>query len=404
MERHSANALRRGPVPRGPPEGHLGELPGPASHPDPRRWRRSTTRAAYGAILGFGIKGGREAGRHVHRQRSSCSRTWPTSATPSRWSSTRPARRTSSSAARSSAPTGVTDDFIRLSIGLEDIDDIIADLDQALAGAGARTGRWAAGRGSARRRPRSAMAEQMTHDKRSATCRPATAATAAAPASCERSTSPSPSPPASWCWRAASTLGPITLAYETYGELNAARGQRHPGLPRPVGRRPRRPGTRTAPTDRSARAGGTCMIGPGKAFDTDSTSSSAPTSSAAAGARPGRLGSIPPPAGPTAWTSRWSRSATWCARRRCCSTTWASRSCWPWSAARWAACRCWSGPSRYPERVRLVHPDRDDGAPARPGHRLQRGGPPGHHGRPELAGRRLLRRHVAGQRVWPSRA
>ncbi len=31
------------------------------------------------------------------------------------------------------AATGVTDDFIRLSIGLEDVRDIIWDLDQALA-------------------------------------------------------------------------------------------------------------------------------------------------------------------------------------------------------------------------------------------------------------------------------
>jgi O-acetylhomoserine (thiol)-lyase len=31
------------------------------------------------------------------------------------------------------AATGVTSDFIRLSTGIEDVDDIIADLDQALA-------------------------------------------------------------------------------------------------------------------------------------------------------------------------------------------------------------------------------------------------------------------------------
>jgi O-acetylhomoserine (thiol)-lyase len=31
--------------------------------------------------------------------------------------------------------TGVTDDYIRLSVGLESIDDILYDLDQALNGA-----------------------------------------------------------------------------------------------------------------------------------------------------------------------------------------------------------------------------------------------------------------------------
>jgi O-acetylhomoserine (thiol)-lyase len=33
------------------------------------------------------------------------------------------------------AATGVTDDYIRLSVGLESIDDILYDLDQALNGA-----------------------------------------------------------------------------------------------------------------------------------------------------------------------------------------------------------------------------------------------------------------------------
>ncbi len=32
--------------------------------------------------------------------------------------------------------TGVTEDFIRLSIGLEDVEDIIADIDQALSKSG----------------------------------------------------------------------------------------------------------------------------------------------------------------------------------------------------------------------------------------------------------------------------
>jgi O-acetylhomoserine (thiol)-lyase len=35
--------------------------------------------------------------------------------------------------AEEQAATGVTDDYVRLSIGLEDINDIVWDLDQALA-------------------------------------------------------------------------------------------------------------------------------------------------------------------------------------------------------------------------------------------------------------------------------
>jgi O-acetylhomoserine (thiol)-lyase len=33
--------------------------------------------------------------------------------------------------------TGVTEDYIRLSVGLENVEDILADIDQALAQAGA---------------------------------------------------------------------------------------------------------------------------------------------------------------------------------------------------------------------------------------------------------------------------
>jgi O-acetylhomoserine (thiol)-lyase len=35
--------------------------------------------------------------------------------------------------AEEQAATGVTPDFIRISVGIEDVEDIIADLDQALA-------------------------------------------------------------------------------------------------------------------------------------------------------------------------------------------------------------------------------------------------------------------------------
>ena len=51
------------------------------------------------------------------------------------------------------------------------------------------------------------------------------------------------------------TLAPFTLAYETYGTLERAQGQRDPRLPRPLRRRARRRAA-TAPTT-SARAGGT---------------------------------------------------------------------------------------------------------------------------------------------------
>ena len=47
--------------------------------------------------------------------------------------SIRPRPRTRSSRAEEQAQTGVTPGYVRLSIGIEHIDDILADLDQALA-------------------------------------------------------------------------------------------------------------------------------------------------------------------------------------------------------------------------------------------------------------------------------
>ena len=98
-----------------------------------QRARREVPRARpYGAIVGFGIKGGREAGRrfvegtklfshlaNIGDAKSLCIH--PATTTHSQLT------------AEEQLETGVTDDFVRLSVGLETIDDIIADLDQALA-------------------------------------------------------------------------------------------------------------------------------------------------------------------------------------------------------------------------------------------------------------------------------
>ena len=64
--------------------------------------------------------------------RSSCTATWPTWATCAAWPSTRPPPRTSSSSPTSRPTTGVTPDLVRLSVGIESIDDILADLDAGL--------------------------------------------------------------------------------------------------------------------------------------------------------------------------------------------------------------------------------------------------------------------------------
>ena len=57
---------------------------------------------------------------------------WPTSATSARWSSIPPAPRTASSPTSSCSAGGVGPELIRISVGIEDVDDILWDLDQAL--------------------------------------------------------------------------------------------------------------------------------------------------------------------------------------------------------------------------------------------------------------------------------
>lgn len=85
----------------------------------------------YGALIGFGIKGGKEAGIKFidnvkllsHLANIGDAKTLvihPASTTHQQLSD------------EERAASGVTEDFIRLSIGIEDIDDIIADIQQAL--------------------------------------------------------------------------------------------------------------------------------------------------------------------------------------------------------------------------------------------------------------------------------
>ena len=104
--------------------------PGLPSHPDHARAKRFL-KEGFGAIMGFGIKGGRAAGIKLidsvklisHLANIGDSKTLiihPASTTHQQLT---PEEQIS---------TGVTDDFVRLSVGLETLDDILADLDQAL--------------------------------------------------------------------------------------------------------------------------------------------------------------------------------------------------------------------------------------------------------------------------------
>jgi O-acetylhomoserine (thiol)-lyase len=131
MARHCENALAVARWLENHPAVTWVNYPGLPSHPDYANSRAFLPRGQ-GAIVGFGIRGGRGAGIRLintvklfsHLANIGDSKSLiihPASTTHQQLS---PAER---------LQTGVTDDYIRLSVGLESIEDLIADLEQALA-------------------------------------------------------------------------------------------------------------------------------------------------------------------------------------------------------------------------------------------------------------------------------
>lgn len=133
MERHSQNALRVAEFLEGHPSVSWVAYPGLKSHPQHELAARYHTHG-YGAILGFGIKGGLEAGKQLIRHVELFSHL--ANVGDAKSLIIHPASTTHSQLTEDEQfETGVTPDFIRLSIGLETVDDLIEDLDQALKAA-----------------------------------------------------------------------------------------------------------------------------------------------------------------------------------------------------------------------------------------------------------------------------
>jgi O-acetylhomoserine (thiol)-lyase len=83
-------------------------------------------------ILGFGIKGGKQAGKTFIESLKLFSHL--ANIGDAKSLAIHPATTTHSQlTVDEQRLTGVTDDYVRLSVGIETIDDILADLDQALA-------------------------------------------------------------------------------------------------------------------------------------------------------------------------------------------------------------------------------------------------------------------------------
>lgn len=107
--------------------------PSVPSHPDHARAKKLLPKGA-GAVLGFGIKGGVSAGRKFIENLKLFSHL--ANVGDAKSLAIHPASTTHSQLSDDElAGAGVSADFVRLSIGLEDIEDILWDLDQALAAA-----------------------------------------------------------------------------------------------------------------------------------------------------------------------------------------------------------------------------------------------------------------------------
>jgi O-acetylhomoserine (thiol)-lyase len=130
LPRHSENALAVAKHLKKHPGVVWVNYPGLDDSPEKERVRKYLPRGA-GAILGFGIKGGLEAGRKFIDSLELVSHL--ANVGDAKTLAIHPATTTHQQlSSQEQLSTGVTPDFIRLSIGLEHIDDIIADIDQAL--------------------------------------------------------------------------------------------------------------------------------------------------------------------------------------------------------------------------------------------------------------------------------
>lgn len=133
MDRHCSNAQTVAEFLQGHPSVRWVTYPGLSSHPDHALAKKYLPKGA-GAILGFGIEGGAAAGQKFidHLQLFS----HLANVGDAKSLAIHPATTTHSQlTAEEMATAGVSPDFIRLSVGLEEIEDILWDLDQALAAA-----------------------------------------------------------------------------------------------------------------------------------------------------------------------------------------------------------------------------------------------------------------------------
>ena len=130
MVRHSENALKVAEFLEKHPKVSWVNYPGLASSPEKKKADKYLPKGA-GAIVGFGVKGGAEAGKKFidalelvsHLANIGDAKTLAIHPASTTHQQLNPEEQ---------ASAGVTPDYVRLSIGIENVDDIISDIDQAL--------------------------------------------------------------------------------------------------------------------------------------------------------------------------------------------------------------------------------------------------------------------------------
>jgi len=130
MERHCANTLAIAEFLTDHPKVAWVNYPGLANHPDHDRANQYLT-GGYGALLGFGVKGGLEAGKRFINKLKLFSHL--ANIGDAKSLAIHPASTTHSQLNEAEQKaSGVLPDYVRLSVGIEDIADLKADLEQAL--------------------------------------------------------------------------------------------------------------------------------------------------------------------------------------------------------------------------------------------------------------------------------
>jgi len=130
QRKHSENALAVARFLKGHPLVNWVNYPGLEDHPS-HRTAAKYLKGHYGAIVGFGIKGGLEAGKRFINSVKLLSHL--ANIGDAKSLVIHPASTTHQQLTRKEQEaTGVTEDYIRLSIGIEDAEDIKEDIDQAL--------------------------------------------------------------------------------------------------------------------------------------------------------------------------------------------------------------------------------------------------------------------------------